>query len=395
MTPFSCALIGSESLLIGCAEALLARGHSIRAVVSEDPEIRAWAADKGLTTLDSQHDLQGGFDWLLSIANLTVIPDEVLAQAAKGAVNFHDGPLPAYAGLNTPNWALINGEAQHGITWHLIEGGVDEGDILAQRMFDVAGDETAFSLNSKCYAAAMDSFGEVMAQLESGALNRQPQDLSQRRVFAKSDRPAAGGLLDFSRPAEELARLVRALDTGGYWNPLALPKIETARGVYAVAAIEPAPGSGAPGTVLVGGDAPVVACADGALKLTLTCLGGLPVTDVAASGEVLLVPPASLTDAMARVTPGEGRWRKELGAYSASELATKGAGTGRMECAIPGLSAARAVAILSAYVAGSWAYRGTATAQAHAAEDWHFTRHLNFGTDETFEIDPVFDQILT
>ncbi len=31
-----------------------------------------------------------------------------------GAINFHDGPLPRYAGLNTPAWAIINGEAEHG-----------------------------------------------------------------------------------------------------------------------------------------------------------------------------------------------------------------------------------------------------------------------------------------
>ena len=77
-------------------------------------------------------------DWLLSIANLSLIPAAVLALATQGAVNFHDGPLPRYAGLNAPVWAILNGEAQHGITWHLIAGGIDEGDILEQRLFDIA-----------------------------------------------------------------------------------------------------------------------------------------------------------------------------------------------------------------------------------------------------------------
>ena len=50
-----------------------------------------------------QNRLQGiEFEWILSIANLDIIPDDVLALAARGAVNFHDGPLPAYAGLNAP-----------------------------------------------------------------------------------------------------------------------------------------------------------------------------------------------------------------------------------------------------------------------------------------------------
>ncbi|KIC14094.1 MupA/Atu3671 family FMN-dependent luciferase-like monooxygenase [Leisingera sp. ANG-Vp] len=320
MTSFSCALIGSESLLIGCADALLARGHEIRAVVTQDAEIRSWAEGKGLEVLDNQRDLPAGFDWFLSIANLTVIPQDVLARAAKGAVNFHDGPLPRYAGLNTPNWALINGEDQHGITWHLIEGGVDEGDILAQRLFDVAGDETAFSLNSKCYAAAMDSFGEVMAQLESGELNRQPQDLSQRRVFAKSDRPAAGGLLDFPRPAAELARLVRALDTGGYWNPMCAAKLRAGETIVLAGAAEAADGSGVPGTVLeVHKNSVTVATGDGAVSLSrLTTSAGKPVkvSSLFKADDVL----PSLSDAAARTLTvqmaaaqgGESHWRRAL-----------------------------------------------------------------------------------
>ena len=182
MSQFSAVVIGNESLLIGCAEAVLARGHKIAAVVSTNSDIRTWATANELPLLEAPGDilshLTDGFDWLLSIANLRVIPDPVLALARKGAVNFHDGPLPRYAGLNTPNWAIMAGEAQHGITWHVMEGGIDEGDILAQRLFDIAEDETAFSLNSKCYAAAMDSFGEVLEQLSTDALHRQPQDLS-------------------------------------------------------------------------------------------------------------------------------------------------------------------------------------------------------------------------
>ena len=154
-----------------------------------------------------------------------MIPADVLALPAKGAINFHDGPLPRYAGLNTPAWAIINGEDSHGITWHVIEGGVDEGDILAQRMVQIAEDETAFSLNSKCYAAGMESFADVVAQLESGLLQRTAQDLTQRSYFARDDRPANMGVLDFTQDAASLSRLMRGLDFGGYWNPLTTPKL--------------------------------------------------------------------------------------------------------------------------------------------------------------------------
>ncbi|CUI00496.1 MupA/Atu3671 family FMN-dependent luciferase-like monooxygenase [Leisingera aquaemixtae] len=347
MTAFTCALIGNESLLIGCADALLARGHQIRAVVSHDADIRAWAADKGLTLLDKPGDLTGGFDWLLSVANLTVIPDAVLALAAKGAVNFHDGPLPHYAGLNTPNWALINGEPQHGITWHLIEGGVDEGDILAQRLFDVAADESAFSLNSKCYAAAMDSFGEVVTQLETGELARQKQDLSQRRLFKKSDRPAAGGMLDFTRPAAELARLVRALDTGGYWNPLCAAKLRIGGTVVLAGAAEVADGSDAPGTVLEARKTSItIATGDGALTLSrLTTPAGQPldITKLAQAGDMVpsltAAEAETLTTRLATAQGGESHWRRRLAVMQPVQVPlasdTGGDGFDRYAIALP------------------------------------------------------------
>ncbi|MDN5786799.1 hypothetical protein, partial [Pseudorhodobacter sp.] len=44
----SALIIGNESLTIQCAEALLARGHSITAMVTRNPEVRAWGEIRGL-----------------------------------------------------------------------------------------------------------------------------------------------------------------------------------------------------------------------------------------------------------------------------------------------------------------------------------------------------------
>ncbi|MGR3620893.1 MupA/Atu3671 family FMN-dependent luciferase-like monooxygenase [Pseudophaeobacter sp.] len=351
MNPFSCVVIGNESLLIGCAEAVLAKGHQIAAVVSTDADIRAWAAAKGLVTCDSPGEISAGFDWLLSIANLRVIPDATLALATQGAVNFHDGPLPRYAGLNTPNWALIAGEAQHGITWHMMEGGIDEGDILAQRLFDIAEDETGFSLNSKCYAAAMDSFGEVLEQLSSGTLQRQPQDLSQRSYFGKEHRPEAGGILDFTQPTADLCRLVRALDFGPYWNPLGSAKLRLSNQVLRVGKASPATGtgsdSGEAGAVLsVTGAMLTIATSDGAIALEqITSLAGQPLDlpGLFSVGDHLprrdTAETAALTAALAKSQSGENHWRKALARMQPITVPlarpTGGTGQSRQELALP------------------------------------------------------------
>lgn len=237
---FSAILMGDESLTIACGDMVLAGGHVICAVVTRDDAVSAWAVGHDLRVFENPTDLLQDVhaDWLLSIANLRMIPADVLALPVKGAVNFHDGPLPRYAGLNTPAWAIINGETTHGVSWHVIEGGVDEGDLLAQKLIDISADETAFSLNSKCYGAGMESFGTVLAQLEADALDRTAQDLSKRSYFARDQRPDNGGVLDFAAPAERLFALTRGLDFGGYWNPLTTAKVLIGDGVLRVGTLE-------------------------------------------------------------------------------------------------------------------------------------------------------------
>jgi natural product biosynthesis luciferase-like monooxygenase protein len=318
MTQFSTYLIGNETLTRQCGEMLLARGHRLAAVVTRNADVRQWALGRGLRVEAYGRDLAVRLgtrvDWLLSVANLSVIGPEVLA-LARGAVNFHDGPLPQYAGLNAPVWAILNGETQHGISWHLIESGVDEGDVLESRGFEIAPQDTALTLNTRCFEAAMESFPSVLAQLESGVLQRQPQDLSQRRLYLRHKRPAAMGRIDFSQPAEAVVRLVRALDHGRYWNPLTTAKIAFGAGVLNVGAAEIAEASGVPGQVLRADEARlVVACGSGAVRLQrLTCQEkGLAVSPATVTDTALLVGAEGLTELGKGLAVAEPALRKAL-----------------------------------------------------------------------------------
>ncbi len=228
-TSWRSVLIGSESLLIQCAQVLEQAGHQIAAVVSTRPAIKRWAAEKGIRVMADAKGLLAAqdlrpIDYLFSITNLSVLPDEVIALPSKAAINFHDGPLPQYAGLNTPVWALLNGEGQHGITWHLMTAKVDEGDILVQRRFDLSEGETALTLNTKCFEAGMESFEELVKGLADGSLNPQPQPGGVEKYFGRKDRPEAACAIRWDQPAEQVAKLVRALDFGTYANPIGSAK---------------------------------------------------------------------------------------------------------------------------------------------------------------------------
>ncbi len=328
--PLSGLFIGNETLLIQCAEAWQSAGHEVAQVVTRSDVIADWAKAQGYVVV--LHDgalkdvtVEGDFDWLLSIANLQIVPEALLAKAG-GAVNFHDGPLPDYAGLNAPVWARLNGEAKHGITWHLIENGVDEGDILVQRGFDIAREDTALTLNTKCFEAAMDSFPEVIKALEAGGKPRRKQDLSARRYFGAADRPGAGGRIDFDRPAAEVVSLIKALDHGDYWNPLTLPKISVAGDILAVRVAELTDAQGRPGEVLASADGKLtVACATGGVVLSDICdLNGHAVTEGHALtvGSILSAPKNGdrLERALSKAAKHEGHWRDTLRNYAPARL---------------------------------------------------------------------------
>jgi natural product biosynthesis luciferase-like monooxygenase protein len=252
---FSACLIGSESLLIRCGEFLLSEGHAIRAVGSSTESIREWAERRGIPSFDTRHgfDALGAapFDYLFSIANLMVLPDGVVRLPKKWAINFHDGPLPVYAGLNTPVWAIVNGEQAHGVTWHLMESKVDAGDILKERSIEIEAGDTALTLNAKCYEAAIESFGDLVGELARGEVVPKKQGAAGRNLYSRRQRPPGACVVAWDRDADAIVAVVRALDFGAYPNPVGLAK--TWRGdevlVLSKARVLPTSSNDGPGTI--------------------------------------------------------------------------------------------------------------------------------------------------
>ena len=253
----TCAVfVGNGSLLMPCAEAYLQAGHAINAVATINSDIVAWAEARGIKTVSmkepSRMALPGvDFDYLFSVANLEMLPATLIARAGKLAINFHDSLLPQYAGLNATSWALIAGEKMHGITWHEMTPIVDAGRIVRQASFAVSAEETALSLNTRCYEAALSTFAAIVDDIGSGELTLTAQ-VGARSYFGRHDRPADLATLDFQRPSHELVDLVRALDFGNYANPLGRAGLFLGDRVLAVGSARAERKSSAhpPGTVL-------------------------------------------------------------------------------------------------------------------------------------------------
>jgi natural product biosynthesis luciferase-like monooxygenase protein len=328
---FACVLVGGTTLPIRCAELLLDRGHRLAAIVTDDHEVAGWAAGHEIERIKPDDDVAGRlhgrrFDYLFSVNNLRMLPTELLDLAQEGAINFHDGPLPRLAGMNVPAWAILRGETGFGVTWHLMTAEADAGDLVAAQPLEIEPGETTLTLNIKCYEAAVDSFERLLGDIERGELVRRPQRFEERTFFGRHDRPVAAAVLRWDRPAAELDALVRALEFGGYANPLGLPKVILAEGPVVVrrAALTGVPSPQPPGTVLaVRDDALLVATATEALELgDLESLGGdpIPLVDLAARGVhvgttlPLLGPDEQrqLDELQHLIAPHEDYWARRL-----------------------------------------------------------------------------------
>ncbi len=307
-------VLGEGLALAAAIERLRRNGHVIVGIVAcseaEGEAMVRTGVPVCVKPVDPAGFLAGlAFDVLLSIYNGYVLRAETLALARIASINYHNGPLPAYAGLRATAWAVFNGESSHGITWHHIDPQIDTGLVLAQRCFPLEREETTASLNLRCTIAALESFEEILGCIEEGRLDGRLQNLTGRSYFKRSDTLPGGGLIDWRWPRQRILRMVRACDWGNAVNDFGSAAFAVAEGparfVWAAAPVTGAASS--PGTVMgCEGDTATVACGDGALRLTLSSADGLSV------GVVLpLLDETQLAEAGAihrRAILSESRW---------------------------------------------------------------------------------------
>ncbi|MCC3304024.1 MupA/Atu3671 family FMN-dependent luciferase-like monooxygenase [Sneathiella sp. HT1-7] len=313
--------IGEGTLLVQCAEEFRRAGGEITAIMTREPRVRAWAEAEGLTLFGDPQD-EGlkdlTYDYLFSVVNLTIFPQHLPVQPNKFAINFFDGPLPKYAGINVTSWALMNGETSHAVTWHEMLASPDEGRILKSRVVEISPDETSMSLNAKCYEAGLASFTELIGELKTDTVRPQEQDAERNRYEAEK-RPEALGALDFTKTASELNRIVRALDFGAYANPLGTAKLWTGKSVSLVGslAIKDGPASNAPGQVVaLDNDGITISASDHDVTVgAFRCLAGEPrhpnAVGLQVGAQIPLVPVLSDED-LTTIAKAELYWQDAL-----------------------------------------------------------------------------------
>ena len=273
-------VIGNDQMLLSCLQHLQQRSDAEIGMVFYDIRRSSPANPtgvfclthgifaKGVTILQTREHLslirEYKPDVILSINNFWVLRREILDIPSFTTVNFHNASPDGYHGLNIPSWVIINGERKHGAMWHIVEEGIDTGDVLAWSEFDVTGRDTAASVMVRCIRTGIDLFPGLVVQLISGQLIRRPQKPGAS-YYGKMDYPDSRGYINFDQTGESISRLVRGLNYMPFSNPYLYAKIRHKGKDIIVNAVEtgaPVPGA-APGTVaFIREDEVGIQCAD-------------------------------------------------------------------------------------------------------------------------------------
>jgi len=184
-----------------------------------------------------------------------ILPTPILAAPPLGCLNIHASLLPRWRGASPIQAAILAGDAETGVTIMQMDAGLDTGAIVLQERAPITPTDTAQTLHDKLAEAGARLIVPALDGIAAGRIRPQPQPdgATYAPKLTRDD-----GRLDWTRPADELARRVRALNP---WPGTFFDK----DGRIRVLEAEAARGTGAPGTVL--DDALTVACGSGALRL--------------------------------------------------------------------------------------------------------------------------------
>lgn len=189
-----------------------------------------------------------------------ILPQTILDLPRLGCLNVHTSLLPKYRGAAPIQWALLNGDAETGVTIMRMDAGMDTGDILAQERTPIDARDTSQTVHDRLAQIGAALLVKTIPEFAAGKIVPTPQPAagaSHAPKIKKQD-----GRIDWTQPADAIANRVRALVPwpGAFTHLQAvLLKIREAEAVDQ---------SGAAGEILrADKEGVVVGCGRGALRI--------------------------------------------------------------------------------------------------------------------------------
>ena len=273
------AFLGTADFAVPALQALVETDHQVISVYTQPPRpagrgrkerrtpVHACAVELGLqvTTPTSLKDTDEqtafaaiGLDAAVVVAYGLILPLPILKAPRLGCLNIHPSLLPRWRGAAPVARAILAGDEETGVSIIQMDEGLDTGPILAQRRVAMPPRATTGGFEAALAVQGAQMLIETLDGYASGAIDPVPQGEDGATYAHKFDKQ--DGHIDWTRPAEEIDRQVRA------FSPWPSAWFDFGDSTVRVHAADPVDRSGAPGTLLDNGF--TVACGEGALSLT-------------------------------------------------------------------------------------------------------------------------------
>jgi methionyl-tRNA formyltransferase len=274
---------GTPAAALPSLRHLLEAGHAVELVVTQPDRpagrgrrlapspVKQFALERGIPVLEPEKIRKDASilprlealrpDIQVVVAYGQIIPGPVIYLPPHRTLNVHFSLLPKYRGAAPVQRALLNGDAETGVTIIELNEKMDEGPILAEWRTPVGMGETAPELESRLAESGAHLLLETLSNIDT--IVPRPQDHAQASLAPKVK--PEDGHIDWSRTAAEVDRIVRALaERPGAYTSLGGRRILIHRGH---AAGSKAPGRGAGEVVAVTKEGLSVACGNASVYL--------------------------------------------------------------------------------------------------------------------------------
>ncbi len=288
MNPLRLVFMGSPDFAVAILAALAGAGHEIIAVFCQPPRpadrkqkekpsaVHAFALERGFDVRTpvslKNEDEQAAFKALFESAGADaavvaayglLLPESVLNAPRLGCLNVHASLLPRWRGAAPIQRAILEGDAETGVSIMKMDEGLDTGPVVLARSVPITGETTAQGLHDELAEIGAPLMLDVLEGLVQGTLTPAPQPEEGVTYAPKLSRD--DGRIDWRKTATELERQVRALNPWpGVWFEHSGDRIKVLA-AEAVPETGDADDDGEPGTLV---DVALgVSCGSGVLRL--------------------------------------------------------------------------------------------------------------------------------
>ncbi len=138
-----------------------------------------------------------------------ILPQSILDLPRFGCLNVHTSLLPRYRGAAPIQWAILNGDAETGVTIMKMDAGLDTGDILTQATTPIYPEDNSETLHDRLARMGAELLVRTIPDHVSGKLRSRPQPAEGASYAPKIKKQ--DGHIDWTQPARAIWNRVRGL----------------------------------------------------------------------------------------------------------------------------------------------------------------------------------------